>query len=107
MHDFAIVALLGLAVYKTGEFLFGLLGVDDDRVTLLGNLALGIITTEILDYSVFGAWGIGVRAAWMGPVFTGLMVGGMSYVWPGVVALVSHYTRSGSGDIEHRTPRAA
>jgi hypothetical protein len=107
MHHFAIVALLGLAVYKTGEFLFGLLGVDDDRVTLLGNLALGIIATEILDYSVFAAWGIGVRASWMGPVFTGLMVGGMSYVWPGVVALVSHYTRSGSGDIEHRAPRAA
>lgn len=107
MHDFAIVALLGLVVYKTGEFLFGLLRIDDDRVTLLGNLALGIITAEILGYSVFGAWGVAVREDWMGPVFTGLMIGAMSYVWPGVVALISHYTHSGSGDVDHRTPRAA
>ena len=107
MHHFAIVALLGLAVYKTGEFIFGLLGMDDDRIRLLGNLALGIIATEVLDYSVFAAWGISVRAAWMGPVFTGLFVGAMSYVWPGVVAVVSHYTGSGSGDVDHRTPRAA
>lgn len=107
MFHFAIVALLALAVYKTGEFLFGLLRVDDERTTLLGNLALGILTTEILDYSIFGGWGIGVRAAWMGPVFTGLIVGAMSYVWPAVVSLVSSYTHSGSGDIEQHTRRAA
>lgn len=107
MHHFAIVALLGLAVYKTAEFLFGLAGVNDGRVRLLGTLALGIIATEILDYSVFAGWGIGVRNTWMGPVFTGLMVGGMSYVWPAVVSLVSSYTHSGSGDIDQRTPRAA
>jgi hypothetical protein len=107
MHHFAIVALLGLAVYKTGEFIFGLLGMSDDKLRLLGNLALGVIATEVLDYSVFGGWGIAVRASWMGPVFTGLIVGAMSYVWPGVVALIHTYTRSGSGDIDQRTPRAA
>ena len=107
MHHFAIVALLGLVVYKTAEFLYGLLNLDDSRVRLLGTLALGIIATEILDYSVFAGWGIAVRNGWVGPVFTGLMVGGMSYVWPAVVSLVSSYTHSGSGDIDQRTPRAA
>ena len=107
MHHFAIVALLGLAVYKSAEFLFDLLGLNDDRLRLFGTLALGILSTEILDYSVFAGWDIAVRTTWMGPVFTGLMVGAMSYVWPGVVGLVSHYSHGGSGDIDQRTPRAA
>lgn len=109
MYDFAIVALLGLVVYKTGEFLFGLLGdaTSDTRIRLLATLALGIVATELLDYSVFAAWDIAVRESWMGPVFTGLMAGGMSYLWPGVVGLVARYTGQGSGDIDQRTPRAA
>ncbi|MCA1831892.1 MAG: hypothetical protein ABR548_05360 [Actinomycetota bacterium] len=107
MHHFAIVALLGLAVYKTAEFVYGLVNLDDSRIRLLGTLALGIVATELLDYSVFAGWGIAVRDSWMGPLFTGLMVGAMSYVWPAVVSLISSYTRSGSGDIDQRTPRAA
>ena len=107
MHDFAMVALLGLAIYKVAEFVFDLLGVDDGRIRLFGTLALGIIATELLDYSVFAGWHIAIRNDWMGPVFTGLIVGAMAYVWPGVVSLVSHYSHSGSGDVETRTPRAA
>ncbi len=109
MHDFAIVALLGLVAYKAAEFVFGLLGdlAADGRVRLLATLGLGVIATELLDYSVFAAWGIDVRDSWMGPFFTGLMVGGMSYLWPGIVGLVSRYTGQGSGDIDQRTPRAA
>lgn len=88
MNDFAIVALLGLAAYKTVDFLMGLIRKDDPTTRLVATLGVGVIFAELLDYSVFGAWDIAVREAWMGPVFTGLIVGGMAYAWHEVLGLV-------------------
>lgn len=110
MHDFAIVALLGLAAYKTVDFLTALLKIDEPAYRLLGTLGLGIVATEVLDYSVFAAWGISVRAAWMGPVFSGLIVGGFAYVWHEALGLLEGYgrrQRDEAMEIENRMPRAA
>ncbi|MGH2830505.1 MAG: hypothetical protein ACRDJM_08465 [Actinomycetota bacterium] len=106
MHDFAIVALLGLAAYKTVDFLTSLVRRDDSTFRLVATLGVGVIFTELLDYSVFAAWGIGVRETWMGPVFTGLIVGGMSYAWHELLGLVADYGQ-GRRDEDRRTPRAA
>lgn len=94
MHDFAIVALLGLAAYKTVDFLTSLFHKDDSMVRLVATLGVGVIFAELLDYSVFAAWGIGVRETWMGPVFTGLIVGGMAYAWHEVLGLVKDFGRA-------------
>ncbi len=110
MHDFAIVALLGLAAYKTVDFLTGLLRKDDSSIRLLATLGMGIVVTEVLDYSLFAAWNIGVREAWMGPLFTGLIVAGTAYIWHELLGLIEGYgrrQRDEAMEIERRAPRAA
>lgn len=110
MHDFAIVLLLGLAAYKTVDFLTGVLHSEDNRLRLLLTLGMGILFTEILDYSVFEAWKIAVRETWMGPLFTGMIVGASSYVWHEILGLVEgmgRRQRDEAIEIERRTPRAA
>lgn len=107
VYHFAIVALLALATYKTVEFVLGLIKMDDNStIKTFVALGTGILATELLDYSVFAGWGISIREAWMGPFFTGLMVGALTYVWPSAVDSVVGLTHRGSSDAESR-PRAA
>jgi len=106
VYNFAIVALLGLATYKTVDFVLSLLGMElPSAVKTFITLGTGVLAVELLDYSVFAAWHIPVRDAWMGPFFTGLMVGALTYVWPAVISAVGNI--AGRGSSETRTPRAA
>lgn len=110
MYHFAIVALLGLAAYKGVDFLLGLVNSQDSRLRLVSTLGVGIIFTEILDYSVFAGWGVTLREDWMGAVWTGLIVGGMAYVWHELLGLIEGYgrrQRDEALEIERRSPRAA
>jgi hypothetical protein len=108
VYHFAIVALLGLAAYKTVDFLLELTAIEARGVvkTFL-TLGVGVAFTEILDYSVFAGWGVDLRSAWMGPVWTGLMVGGIAYAWPEVFGFVGSLGHRGAAEPEHRAPRAA
>jgi len=109
VYHFAIVALLSLATYKTVEFVLGLLGVElPTAIRTFITLGVGVLATELLDYSVFAGWGIAIREAWMGPFFTGLIVGAMSYVWPTLFSSIASVTNRGSSESsETRAPRAA
>jgi len=108
VYNFAIVALLGLATYKTVDFVLSLLGAEfPAAVNNFITLGAGVLATELLNYSVFAAWHIPVRDAWMGPFFTGLMVGAMTYVWPAAISAVGNLTGRTSSSAETRTPRAA
>jgi len=110
VYEFAIVALLGLAVYKTVDFLTGLTKMDEPTIRTFTTLGLGVVATWILDYSVFAAWGVNIREAWMGAVFTGLIVGGLAYVWHEALGVLEGYgrrQRDEAIEIENRMPRAA
>jgi hypothetical protein len=111
MYHFAIVALLGLAVWKITGLVLGLMGKEmSSGIKTFVTLALGVIAAEILDYSVFAGWGVTFRDSWMGPVFTGLVVGSMAYVWHNALGLVEAYGRHHRDQaraLEDRTPRAA
>ena len=108
MYHFAIVALLGLATYKVVDFLVGLLGLElSAAVKTFVTLGIGVLATEIIDYSVFAGWGVTLRDTWMGPAFTGLMVGGMAYVWPEALGVIRSVGSRGHEAGETRTPRAA
>ena len=108
MYHFAIVALLGLATYKTVDFVLGLLGLElPSAIKAFVTLGTGVLATELLDYSVFAGWGIDVRTEWMGPFFTGLMVGAMTYVWHTVLGYVAGRSGSSATSSDQRTPRAA
>lgn len=106
VYHFAIVALLALATYRTVDFVLSLLGIElPSAIKTFVTLGTGVLATELLDYSVFAGWGVSIREAWMGPFFTGLMVGSLTYVWPTVIDSVASMIGRGSGS-ESR-PRAA
>lgn len=111
MYHFAIVVLLGLAAYKTTDFLLDMSGMKvGSAVKTFVTLGVGVAFTEILDYSLFAGWGIAVRTEWMGPFFTGLIVGGSTYVWHEAIGLVEGYgrrSRDEAIEIERRAPKAA
>ena len=79
MYDFAVVALLALAVVKTVDFLSDQFNLAKLRslLTFVG----GIGAALLLDYSVFAAWGIPIRDADMGVIITGFVVAGMTVPW--------------------------
>lgn len=94
MYHFAIVALLGLACWKFVGMLLGFLKMDlDGAIRAFITLAIGVVMTEILDYSVFAGWGVTFRDSWMGPAFTGLVVGSLAYVWHYCLGVVEAYGR--------------
>src|SRR3954465_14610421 len=82
MYTFAVVALLGLAVLKIAdlleEYVPGLA-----RFNALLTFVLAVGATVAMDYSMFKAWHISVPDAWMGPWFTGFIIGSMATVWRG------------------------
>jgi hypothetical protein len=80
MYDFAIVILLGLALFKVVDLLEDLVP-QLTRFHMLVTLIVAIVGAVVLDYSVFGRWGIDLRTAEMGTWMTGLMIAGSTSVW--------------------------
>lgn len=85
MYEFAVVALLGLATLKVADLLSELVPAIS-RFRTLATMALGILAVAALDYSVFAGFGVEVRDAWYGSVFTGLIVGSLAPVWAAAIA---------------------
>ena len=80
MYDFAIIILMGLAVFK----LVDLLEDFAPRLVsfhLLATLALAIAGAVVLDYSVFDRYGVDLRSGELGTWVTGLMIAGTTSVW--------------------------
>jgi hypothetical protein len=80
MYDFALVILMGLALFKVVDL------VEDvvpqlTRYHLLITLVLAVAGTVVLDYSVFANWGTEIRNADLGTWMTGLMVAGSTSIW--------------------------
>jgi hypothetical protein len=80
MYDFAIIILMGLAIFKVVDLL-------EDFVPqlasfhLLTTLALGVVGAIVLDYSVFARYGVDLRNADFGTWMTGLMMAGTTSIW--------------------------
>lgn len=80
MYDFAIIILMGLAIFK-------LVDLIEDFVPqiatfhVLTTLALGVVAAVALDYSVFARYGVELRTADLGTWMTGLMMAGTTSIW--------------------------
>ena len=80
MYDFAIIILMGLAIFKVVDLL-------EDFVPqltsfhLLTTLVLGVAGAVALDYSVFARYGVDLRTADMGVWMTGLIMAGTTSIW--------------------------
>jgi hypothetical protein len=92
MHEFATVALLGLAVYAVVNVIRQL-GETSRELRIFLDLVLGLVVAWATDYSMFAGWGITFRSLWMGPVATGLVIGGLASLWTEVVAFITSYAR--------------
>jgi hypothetical protein len=92
MREFAAIILLGLAVSTVVALVGQVREVPRPARTFLF-LLLGAVATWITDYSVFADWGIRFRALWMGPVATGLVVGGLGSLWHEVFGLLASAQR--------------
>ncbi len=109
MYDFAVVALLGLALAKVMDLVSRLTGIEG-TVRVAGSFVVAVLAVWAIDYSVFASWEIDVRETWMGPVFTGLVVAGLGAAWDQLLdALAARVggARASGTRIESTTPRQA
>src|SRR5438309_12034545 len=104
MYTFAVVALLGLAVLKIADLLEDYVpGLARFNALLTFVLAVG--ATVALDYSMFKAWHINVPDAWMGPWFTGFIIGGMATVWRVAFGVLGAFAGRAAGEGHPQGPR--
>ena len=80
MYQFAVVALLALAVVKLVDFIDGAVPAVSGFRSLL-TFVLGIVAVWALDYSLFEGFGIATRSRDLGIVLTGFMVAGLTVPW--------------------------
>lgn len=88
MYEFAVIALLGLAVLKVTElleeFVPGLV-----RFHTFVTFVLAVAAVVAADYSIFTGYHIPLREAWMGTWATGLIVGSMASAWRAVLGFLN------------------
>lgn len=103
MYEFAIVALLALAVLKVVDFLVGnLTSLEPFRTLLTFALAVGAVLW--LDYSLFAGFAVDVRNADAGIWITGFIVAGMTVPWRAVFGWLTHDRATGDETLGARTP---
>jgi hypothetical protein len=93
MYAFAVVILLGLALFKVVDLLEDLVPALTKYHSLV-NMALAIAGMFALDYSAVGHWDTTFSQDWHGTAVTGLFVAGCTSVWRAVF----HYLGSSEGD---------
>src|SRR5437588_10081091 len=84
MYQFAIVALLALAVVKLVDFIDGAIPALSGFRSLL-TFVFGIASVWALDYSLFDGFGIATRNRNIAMVTTGFIVAGMTVAWRALV----------------------
>ncbi len=80
MHDFTIVVLMGLGLWKVVDLLEDLV----PSLTRLHNLitiALGVAAAVAIDYSMFRGFHVVLRDSWMGSWATGFAIAGTTSAW--------------------------
>ena len=106
MYDFAVVALLALAVVKLVDFVTDNLG-DMKRMRTLLTFVIGIAAVWLLDYSVFAGWDIPVRNGDVGVWATGFVVAGVTTPWRALFGWLTHERATRDETLGEHTPLRA
>ncbi|HEX2042982.1 MAG TPA: hypothetical protein VHF24_10135 [Acidimicrobiales bacterium] len=85
MYQFAVVALLGLAVLKVVDLVEELVP-GTARFRTLATFVLAVAAVVAIDYSVFAGFDITLRENTMGSWITGVIVGSLASVWHAVLS---------------------
>jgi len=89
MYDFAVVALLAIALVKVVDFLTDSIGPLERMRSVLTFLG-GFGAVWALNYSLFDGFGISVRSHAAGVWMTGFMVCGATVAWRALFAYLTH-----------------
>ena len=93
MYTIAVLALLGLALFKLVDLIEDVLpGLT--RFHTLMTVVFGVAGTVWLDYSMTDGLKTGFRRDWMGTWATGLVIAGATTLWRAVF----HWFGSNEGD---------
>jgi hypothetical protein len=93
MYQFAIVALLGLALFKLVDLVEDLVpGLA--KFHTFATIVLGVAAAVVIDYSLFRGFHVGLRRDWMGVWATGFIVAGTTSAWRAMF----HWLGSNEGD---------
>jgi hypothetical protein len=93
MHDFTIVVLLGLGLWKVVDLLEDIVpGLT--RFHNLVTVVLGVAATVAMQYSFFTGFHVVLRDTWMGQWATGFAVAGTTSAWRAIF----HWLGSNEGD---------
>jgi hypothetical protein len=94
MYQFAIVALLALAVVKLVDFVDGVVpGLSGFRSLL--TFVFGIASVWALDYNLFSGFGVATRNQNMAMFMTGLIVAGLTVPWRALFGYMTHDRAAG------------
>jgi hypothetical protein len=89
MYQFAIVALLALAVVKLVDFIDGAIPALSGFRSLF-TFVLAIASVWALDYSLFDGFGVATRNRNMAMLMTGFMVAGLTVAWRALFGWMTH-----------------
>lgn len=99
MYDFLILVGLSLGLFVVGQVLDEIIPLRAPAaLSRTIGVALGAGLAWMLDYSFFAAFGQDLRAAWMHPVMTGLVLVALGEFVNSVVAALAH--RAGEPPVE-------
>jgi hypothetical protein len=93
VYDFAVIVLLGLALFKLVDVLEDI-APQLTKFHSLVMVAIAVAAAFAVDYSMFARFGIELREAWMGTAATGLVVAGTTSAWRALF----HWLGSSEGD---------
>jgi len=94
MYQFAIVALLALAVVKVVDFIDGAIPALSGFRSLF-TFVFGIASVWALDYSLFDGFGIVSRNRNMAMLVTGFIVAGLTVPWRALFGYMTHDRAAG------------
>lgn len=102
MHDFAVIALLALAVVKLVDFVCDLVDIKGLRSPL--TFVAGVGAALLLDYSMFAGWDVAIRDADTGIWITGFVIAGMTVPWRAVFGWLTHERATGDETLGVHAP---
>jgi hypothetical protein len=103
MYDFAIVALLALAVVKVVDVLTDNVKALEPFRSLL-TIGFGVGAVLWLDYSLFEGYGVAIDDRDAGLWLTGFMVAGMTVPWRAVFGYLTHDRATGDETLGSHSP---
>jgi hypothetical protein len=107
MHEFAILAFAGLAIALSVRILSTYVKELTRLSTVVLWVGLGVGFAYLANYSIFAAWGIGVRSEPIGMVLTGFMAGGLAMLWEEAISFFRAYTHQEPSKTDKPLRRAA